>query len=182
MERMRIVLCWCLLLTVCAAALGVDWASYESAEGQFAVNVPGKPEIVVEHNQTPLGQVDEHTCRWRSGPVEWVVEYSDLPDAALSLNGSILFVQVRRGFQHTTGQPVKNETVWKFGSNPGRTFEFYFAAGSAAPTRSGIARATLVDHRLYVLTVTWDKPAIPVPADEASRFFDSFRLNHALNT
>jgi hypothetical protein len=167
-----------LLTTVWAFAAGSEWAVYESAEGQFAVTVPGRPEIVVEANKSPLGQIDEHTCRWRSGPVEWVVEYSDLPDAALTWNGSILFVQIRREFQRNTGQPVKNEASWKFGSNPGRTFEFYFAKGSETPTRSGIARVTLVDHRLYVLTVTWDKPALPSPPEEATRFFDSFRLSH----
>ena len=164
--------------TMVSATTALDWSNYESQAGRFTILAPGKPEISVEHNQTPVGQVDQQSCIWRSEGVEWGVEYSDVPEAALALNGSILFAQMRRGFQRNTGQPVKNETPWKFASYPGRAFEFYFAAHADNPARAGLARATLVGHRLYVLTVVWDKPTIPVPSEDATRFFDSFCVQY----
>jgi hypothetical protein len=133
-----------------------DWKVYDCPAGRFSVSAPGQPEEITEHNDTPLGRVDEHTLSWRSGDLEWVVEYTDVPDAATTFNGAILFAQARRGFQKTTGQPVKNEKKLVVGPYPGRTF--------------------LVDHRLYVLTVTWDKASLPADRDAANRFFESFKL------
>ena len=152
-----------------------EWHNYDCPEGRFSVTAPGTPEIVTDHNQTPLGQVDEHTYRWRRGDMEWVVEYSDVPDAALAFNGRILFVQVRRGFQRTTGQPVSNEAPWKFANYQGLSFDYQFAKSATGP-RAGVARTFLAGNRLYVLTVTWDRASLPPQRDEANRFFDSLQL------
>ena len=162
-----------LSLTLVGAA--VEWQNFDCPDGSFSVLAPGLPEVVKEHNETPLGRVDENTYRWRRSEVEWVVEYSDVPEAALAFNGSVLFSQVRRGFQRTTGQPVKNESAWKFGRYPGRSFEFVFA-GRGRAARSGMARTFLAGNRLFVLTVTWNQPQLPASTEEATRFFDSLQL------
>ena len=167
------------LVAACLAGASaeISWKAYDSPPGRFTIQVPGlKPEEATEHNQSPLGQVDEHTLRWRSGELEWVVEYTDVPDAATSFHGSILFVEVRRGFQKTTGQPTQNEQNFKLGEYPGRTFEYSFAAKGMEIARAGVARVFLVEQRLYVLTVTWDKPALPADRGAATHFFDSFKL------
>lgn len=168
------------LWLACLAGAGaeVNWKTFDSPAGRFTVSAPSvQPEETTEHNQSPLGQVDEHTLRWRSGELEWVIEYTDVPDAATTFNGNILFVQVRRGFQKTTGQPTRNEKNIKFGESPGRSFEYGFLAKGKEPARSGMAHVFLVDHRLYVLTVTWDRASLPADSSAASHFFDSFKLS-----
>ncbi len=171
---------WLLLVLVSLAALAqapkVEApARFVDAEGRFAVTVGGHLEKTTHVNETALGQVEEHSFRWRVPGLEWVVNYSDLPGLATASEG-LLFLEVRHGFRTTTGNPVTNDREETFLGRPARRFEFRMKPSKTTPKRSGVARVMLVEGRLYVLTVTWDLPELPADRAAETGFFDSFEL------
>ena len=165
-------LCLVLLMTLAALAQG---ARFVSPEGRFAVSVPGELKTSTNANDTPLGQVEEHIFRWTRPGLEWVVNYSDVPQLANAVDG-LLFLEVRHGFRRTTGFPVTNDRAETFVGHPARRFEFRIKPTKTRPQRSGVARVLVVEGRLYVLTVTWDTPELPADRAAEESFFGSFEL------
>ena len=168
-------------MTLClvgvASATPLQWATFRSPEGRFSVSVFGKPETKVSHTSTPVGGFDQHSFTWVQGDIECDLAYSDVPSLSTLGGGRILFDEVARGFKNRMHEPVKNETAWKFQSNPGRSFEFHRAKLGKQVAQCGMVRSTLVKNRLYVLIVTWDRNAIPDSAADATHFFDSFTVD-----
>lgn len=166
---------WLMLVLLAAAALAQAPARFVDADGRFAVTVGGQLEKLTHSNETALGTVEEHIFRWRQPGLEWVVNYSDLPQLATASEG-LLFLEVRHGFRAKTGFPVSNDREEPFLGRPARRFDFRIKATKTRPQRSGVARVLLVEGRLYVLTVTWDTRELPADRSAETTFFDSFEL------
>lgn len=164
------------LLLVCAAAApiaaapGAGWKEYSSAEGGFAVLMPGEPELENATTKTDLGDVAIHTVKCVAGDVLCVVKYYDAPAVTDATREKFLddncdgFVRGANLLRKGDARRVA------LGENPGREVVGETQDGGAQLT----ARYYVVGKRVYLVMVgsSVDDAASP----EVARYLASFRL------
>jgi hypothetical protein len=85
-------------MTAAAAAGGLEWLSFRSERGRFAVQLPESPEEVRDTRATLGGSVRWAEYRARHAATELRVEHHDLPWLAkFLLSGDALLKRAKNG-------------------------------------------------------------------------------------
>lgn len=172
MKRKLFVACLILAagVSVCAqqpAAAAVAWEKFTSAEGNFSIMLPGKPEPNKQTVDSPHGPYTTQLFLARGSGQIYIVGWVDYApsfrfDTQKELEAN------RDNFAKGVKAEVKGTTPIKLGTYPGIEFT---AEGEQAHFRS---RVYIVGKRPYQLIAMWGKgSAEPL---EASKFFSSFTL------
>jgi len=171
-----------LLVVVGLTGLGYGiWHSYQnpwqistSKEGEYVVEFPGRPEVTTRPHTHALGSTTIHLQGTTTDDrtQSYTVGYVDLPEEWLKkssknevLNDALIWVT--KG--HGNVNEKSRKDIWH-GKWPGR--ELATVVGDDGGGL--IARAFLVERRIYVVYVSW-LYSKDVP-DKASRFMDSFQV------
>lgn len=142
-----------------------DWHPFCSAEGQFAIDMPGTTKIKTETFST---QITTHTYRSNLKNKEtYLLQYFDLEfppsntNIKITLNNAVDFFVVGANARLLQVRDIS------LGDYPGKEFEFQ----PLSPKEPiGIGQVFLVDRRIYGLVVSTPKP------ENAQKFLESFRL------
>ncbi len=142
-----------------------DWQSFCSAEGLFAIDIPGTTKINVE---TFSNQITAHTYRAVLKNQEtYLLQYFDLDlpltqnNITITLNNAVDFFVVGANAKLLQVRDIS------LGSYPGKEFEFQSLSPSVPV---GIGQVFLVNKRLYGLVVITPTP------ENSQKFLESFRL------
>lgn len=166
-----------------------DWHDFNSAEGKYSVQFPGKPE---DESVTyrPGPQVHAHMVKLPKAT--FLVSFIDLPPGIqLDYKGAI------QGMTSLVGGRVTKERDWTIDGNKGKDIEMsitgtpFFPVGWVASAgnrgkqvelplnknKAGFAssRMVVINNRLYQIVVIGEEATF----DDADvkKFFDSFKLN-----
>lgn len=142
-----------------------DWQPFCSAEGLFAIDIPGTPKINAE---TFSNQIIVHTYRSILKNEEtYLLQYFDLDLALTNNNIKITLNNAVDLFVVASNAKLLQVRDISLGSYPGKEFEFQSLSPSAPV---GVGQVFLVDRRLYGLVAITSKP------ENAQKFLASFRL------
>jgi len=151
------------------AQSAAGWQRFESAEGRFKVDFPGKPVIKRGRLRIETGDIPSawHTAG-DGAEATYDVRYSDYPGTVMAkLTPAMLLEAARDGLlAQSRGQLVSEKSVG-MGKVAVRDLEIVGADGMRYRFR-----LLLVDNRLYQLTAMAQPPARP----DEERFFRSFQL------
>ena len=144
----------------------VEWQPFCSAEGQFAIDMPGNLKINTETFST---QITTHTYRSILKNKEtYLLRYFDLDELRLSnnniritLNTAVDFFVVAANAKLLQVRDISLDGY------PGKEFEFQ-PLSPKEPV--GIGQVFLVDRRIYGLVASTPKP------ENAREFLNSFQL------
>ncbi len=143
-----------------------EWKEFTSREGRYSVLMPGTPIETTLQGNTPAGQVTNHLAMAFIGGGTLVVNYADLPTLPDKLDDTF-WAGIRSDIEAGSKGKVTSEKEISLGSYPGREYEVELAQGGTAKFK-----AYQVKQRHYRLTAPVDK----VSAEDAQKFFDSFKL------
>ena len=153
------------------------WQEFESAEGRFAVRLPGTPTRKSSQADLPEGKIDMHSYRLglSNESHQFDISYFDLPEDIKIEDMSLVFNAARDdGLKAVKGKLLQEREDTSLGY-PGRFYK--------VQTPDGVMRIRVifVKQRLYnlaLLTVGRNEPeAVARRNDEtAAKFLDSFRL------
>lgn len=144
----------------------VEWQPFCSADGQFAIDMPGNPKINVETFST---QITAHTYRSILKSKEtYLLRFFDLDDLRLSNNNiRITLNSAVDLFVVAANAKLLQVRDISLDGYPGKEFEFQ-PLSPKEPV--GIGQVFLVDRRIYGLVASTQKP------ENARKFLYSFRL------
>jgi hypothetical protein len=136
-----------------------------SAEGQFAIDMPGNPKINTETFST---QITAHTYRSILKNKEtYLLRYFDLDFPLSNNNIKITLNNAVDLFVVAENAKLLQVRDISLGGYPGKEFEFQ----PLSPSKPvGIGQVFLVDRRIYGLVVSTPEP------ENAQKFLDSFSL------
>lgn len=145
------------------------WREFESRDGRFSVQFPGRPVRSEQKTRTDIGYVVSvrFTVTY-SKRVTYDLTFSDFPKAQIaSVSPQKLLNAARDSLVYQTGGRVKMEAHSLHSTIPSRNLQIIGHNG----TRYDV-KLLFADDRLYQLLVASQYVAAP----DARRFFDSFSL------
>ncbi|MEG4799686.1 hypothetical protein QUB63_09345 [Microcoleus sp. ARI1-B5] len=148
-----------------ASLLTPEWLPFCSAQGQFAIDMPGTPKINTETFST---QITAHTYRSILKNKEtYLLQYFDLDFRLSNNNIKITLNNAVDLFVVAANAKLLQVRDISLGGYPGKEFEFQ-PLSPKEPV--GVGQVFLVETRVYGLVVTTPEP------ENAQKFLDSFRL------
>ena len=150
-----------------------SWKKFSSAEGNFSIWFPGKPEytnVVISASGIEISQPCFFV--WADSQTEYAVNYCDYPKVVEKLTPEQQFDSSQAGVAKALVEILYQQNN-KFENYPARDFEFV-ARGKA--NFSGRVRLILKNDKLYQIMVVF-LTANPHSADRDT-FFNSFRLQN----
>ena len=165
------------------------WQDFNSAEGKYSVQFPGKPE---DESVTyrPGPQVHAHMVKLPKAT--FLVAFIDLPPGI-----QLDYREAIQGMTWLVGGRVTTERDWTIDGNTGKEIEMsitdtpFFPVGWVAiagnkgkqvelpvnKMKAGFAssRMVVINNRLYQIVVIGETATFDDP--DVKRFFDSFKLN-----
>jgi hypothetical protein len=161
------------LLVLCAPAWSrttANWKEFHSADGGFAVLMPGEPEFESATTPTDLGPVEIHTVKCVADEYLCVVNYYDTSSVTDATRDKFLDDNCT-GFVQGAGLLQKGDRrAVALGTNPGREVVAETQDGRAQLT----ARYYIVGKRVYLVMIGTSVDQASSP--EVGRYFDSFHL------
>ncbi len=147
-------------------AQAAAWKNFTSNDGGFQVMMPGTPQLQQNTHKSFVGAIEENTYMVNTKDGSYSVEYSNLPNIAVSMGGAgAIFDGAKKGLLKDSGGKQVSFSDITLNGNPGK--ELVYQIPSVGADTMGKARFYLVQKRLYVLVATGSK---------ASQFFNSFKL------
>ncbi len=148
------------------------WRVFESSEGRFRVDMPGKPVETTETRSTIVGSLTGYRFEFEQGESFFLVEFRDLPRVAtLFMSSKSLVEQAADGLlEYAKGPVLRNEEITVDGE-PARALRYTVTNRNNQTAR---ARVILADRRLYLVIA-----GVPDHVGEkarATRFLDSFEF------
>ncbi len=152
----------------------VEWAEFESKEGLFRVQMPGRPSEQKQSVPTPAGKLTVVFHSAGNDPA-FMVAYCDGPAAIMRANPDMLMdLFVKGAVAGLEKEGVRDSRVrsqksihWK--GFPGREFDIEIPRKGVA-----VVRCYIVKARLYMLYTGGSK--VDADAPDMRKFFDSFAL------
>lgn len=147
-----------------------QWREFESKDGRFSVQFPGRPQRTEQKTRTDIGHVISvrYTVN-HSGRVTYDLMFNDFPKAQIaSVKAERLWDAARDSLIYQTGGRITSEVHTMHNGARARQFEIADKDGTRF-----IVRLLFADNRLYQLLVASPYGA----AAEAQRFFNSFSLS-----
>jgi hypothetical protein len=142
-----------------------QWKRFVSAEGRFAVMMPGVPAHVRKSEDSGHGKIVQHSygLKTRSGLLEIIyADYPFVPEAAAELQAN------RDQFIADTGTKLVSESKINYRGNPGIEFR------CESKDSTFIARIYVMGQTVYELAGGGYKGQIDYK--EISRFLNSFQI------
>lgn len=168
--RAAAVVVACIACTAAAATPGTVWKEYSSADGGFAVLLPGEPEIGTETTTTDLGPVEIHSVKCVTDSLFCVVKYYDAP-AITDASREKFLDDNCAGFVRGANLLQKGERkALALGGHPGREVVGESQDGRAQLT----ARYYAVGTRVYLVMV--GSSVDDAESAEIAGYLASFRL------
>jgi hypothetical protein len=173
MIRTAVAVCAGIVLALAATgqaeAQELGFQKFASAEGRFAVDLPGK----AERSEEASGGM---TFFKFSVPVPqsflvYRVEYFDVPEGARTRNPQEVIKAWESGFRKGARFEAETEITLGPGKVPGR--EYRLVGEDGAWVRE---RVYMSSGRIYTIHVVSIRAKEPLDAPEANRFFDSFQI------
>jgi hypothetical protein len=141
------------------------WTTFSSPAGRFAVEMPGTPKESTKQVPVPIGPpLNATEFRYRSGTLEYLVEYVDLP-----MRMGIDFLH--NGMQGEIAKDIPGGSLKSANKLNNTTYEYQI---SIDPRGHATRRLIIEGNRVYVLTIAG--PNLRPGEDRISRFMDSFRV------
>jgi hypothetical protein len=153
----------------------VEWRTFTSPGGGFAVLMPGTPTFTATTDHTVVGSVIENLYNLETPAATFSAEFSDLPGVATFFESDdSLYDDAKEGMLKRTGGKLTSYFGIEQAGIKGKEVECEIPLGGKLPLRKLRARFLLKDKRLYVLSIT-------IPGGKKddplfSRYLDSFRL------
>lgn len=154
---------------------GNDWREFESKDGLFRVQMPGRPKEDKQTSFTPAGGITAHMFSAKKDPA-YLVAYADGPAALMQVNPEKLLdfavqggIAGMKGVGGAEGSRILKEKVIFLKGYSGRELHIEVPGKGQA-----ICRCYLVKNRLYVQFVGGKH--ITPESEDALKFLDSFEL------
>lgn len=169
MKRKLLACMFLLVLIGCQQA--PTWKEFESAQGGFAVLMPGTPTEQRQTAKTASGSIDAHMFVVDHGDVAYMVAYSDYPNTMIQERTPKLILDgARDGAVANAKGRLLNESSVSMNGHPGREVHVEPVGGKVTIT----ARIFLVGRRLYQVMVLMPKEK--ASSKDVNKFLDSFRI------
>jgi hypothetical protein len=152
-----------------------QWREFESKDGRFSVQFPGRPQRTEQKTRTDIGHVVSvrYTVS-HSGRVTYDLMFNDFPKGQIaSVKAEKLWDAARDSLLYQAGGRITSEVHTVHNGVRVRQFEIAGENGTRF-----VVRLLFADNRLYQLLVASRYGA----AAEAQRFFNSFSLNARKST
>ena len=159
----------CAALAACSPEL--DWRETSSAQGRFAVLLPGKPYEAARKVSTTAGEVEMHMTAAQAAGWQFGVVWADYPASAAGEPEQLIDAQ-RDALLRNTAAKVIAEKSTPLDGRPGRLLTAEGRNGDTAVTLH--ARFVVDGVRLYQVAATGAKGGVDQNGIET--FLDSFKL------
>lgn len=167
-----------IVVLVIGIGVGCDsftkWEPYESDDGWFRAEFPGRPKVRKMPTPTPAGNITIHMIMVERSSGAYAVGYFDMPeiDSKVNLESQEFIESMARGSFTAMGTGNFTKKVIDFEGYPGLEAEGKVRKGS---TR-GLARLRyyVVEKRIYILEVVGTNSF--VNSGNTDKFFNSFQL------
>jgi hypothetical protein len=167
-----------ILMLVIGIGVGCDsikkWEPYESEDGWFRVQFPGRPKKEKMPSPTPVGTINIHVFSVERSSGAYVVGYFDFPEVGgdVNLESNEFIESMAKGSFSKMGTGQFSKKVIEFEGYPGLEAEGKVKAGAAR----GLARIRyyVVEERIYMLEVIGENSF--VNSGNTEKFFNSFQL------
>lgn len=132
-----------------------SWQEFDSKEGHFSIRFPSAPVVRVTHQDSVIGSVTNHIFESKTNQARFTVDYSDLPDFAVTFTGSDTIYNHASGalLKKTLGKLVSSKD-FQYQGHSGRYLIYDIPPIPEKPTMYGEAYLFLLDKRLYVINAT----------------------------
>jgi len=154
---------------------GAPWVRVQEKEYGFQVTMPEQPEEVMTRKDYGVGEVINHVYTARENQQVFKVDYSQLPDLAVSFLGEPdILDKTRSGILQRF---LARQTSWEdttLGKLKGKKLTFATAPAGGRPGMKGEAVIFLKGRRLYVAETVLPQSQLPGSSD---RFFQSFQID-----
>ncbi len=164
--RCLLALSVCLLIASCGPD---DWVEIRSQEGRFSTKMPAIPGETTQEVETAAGPITLRSRELDHGGFQYIVSFSDYPNAFLTQNGPESILDAARDGTAAAGELLEESRI-SLGENPGRFLVVLDASGE----RVLQIRLLLVGRRLYQFGIV--TPQRDRSAPEVERFLDAFAL------
>ena len=171
MKRAARAIAWCAVLLVWGCYPALDWREVASAEGRYAVMLPGKPREAARRVVTAAGAVDMHMTAAGAADWQFGVAWADYPEAAVREPERLIDTQRDALLRNSAGK-VLSEKPAPVNGRPGRLVVAEGKSGDAVIALH--ARFLLDGARLYQVAATGARGGVDASGIET--FLDSFRL------
>lgn len=162
---------WCAVLVLCGCYPDLDWREISSAEGRFAVLLPGKPREAARSVGTASGAVEMHMSSADALGWQFGVAWADFPATALREPERLIDAQ-RDALLRSIYNRVVIEKLAPVAGRPGRLVLVEGKIGDKFVALH--ARFVLDGARLYQVAATGTKGGVEAAGIET--FLDSFKL------
>lgn len=162
-----------MILTGLALAFIQDqpkWDEVRSAEGNFLLWMPAKPQTQSEDKETEDGKLTIHAWVCRMNSRAYVFVYSDYPQKTLDKNTTdgLIDADLEACIRQVKGKETKRKAV-TMSKHPGKAAWLETEDG-----RKGEVRAFLVGRRMYMIFAFAQNESFDEA--EARKFIDSLKL------
>ena len=150
-----------------------EWKPFESDDGWFGIEFPGRPRKEKMPTPSPLGTIDIHMYSITLNKGAYAVGYFDFPAAdQVDMESGTFIESMARGSYTNIGTGNFTKKSINFEGYPGLETEGEIRQGSI----SGIARIRyyVVQGRVFLLQVLGERSF--VNSENTAKFFNSFRL------
>ena len=171
--KRAIVLLMVVLFMGTGCGPGGKWEPFESDEGWFAAEFPGRPRKEKMPTPSPLGTIDIHMYSVTLNKGAYAVGYFDFPAAdQVDMESGSFIESMARGSYTNIGTGNFTKKTIDFEGYPGLETEGEVRKGSL----SGVARIRyyVVQGRVFLLQVLGERSF--VSSGNTAKFFGSFRL------
>lgn len=165
---MRCLLALSLSLLIASCGPG-DWVEVRSKEGRFSTKMPAIPAETTQQVETAAGPIALRSRELDHEGFQYIVSFSDYPDAFLAQNGPESILDAAREGTTVAGELLEESRI-SLGENPGRLLVVLDPSGE----RVLQIRLLLVGRRLYQFGIV--TPKQDQSAAEVARFLDAFAL------
>jgi hypothetical protein len=153
-----------------AAAQALPWKEFRSAEGGFAILLPGQPSVETKNTTTDLGPIAMRMFTCTTDSLYCSVAFYDVPEGVRK-SPDVMLEDMCNGFVQGAKLAEKAERrKISLGAHPGREI----IGESADASFLLLARYYLVKNRVYLVMVGTAVDGASSP--EVGRYLDSFRL------
>jgi hypothetical protein len=147
-----------------------DFKTFDSPAGQFSVLMPGAPKENTQGVPTPAGQIQVTTFTAELSGTTYIASFSDMPKGLINdATRETFYDGTIKGAAAALKATILSTNKTRLGGRDGRE--------SLAKLPAGVlirAKICAVGDRLYQAQVLG--PESSVKSDDATRFFDSFRV------
>jgi hypothetical protein len=161
---------------LCGCFNTFDWREFRSADGRYAVTLPGKAVHEERTMTTPAGEVTMHMDSTSAGSAAFGVGYADYPAEYLARAGTAtVLAAMRNGLLKNIGGAAAAETPFTLDGYSGIALHAESAADRGVSYTLD-ARLLLARNRFYQVVAIGKAGRDRIGQNELDLYFKSFRI------